>query len=411
MRQILLLLLVLAINAQAQNVPCGLARARAGIESAAIKPGSGARSADDSAFYIVPVVIHIIHNGGPENVPDLAVQRQIEVLNEDFGRYGAGYNNSPVGMDTRIRFCLATVDPDGKPATGIVRVKSGYTNLNSDNEMLTKNLSRWDQKRYLNIWVVKRIGASDNEHGYAYLAEDVVNTQYAEQDGIVINYKFFGRDMPFNPAGWNKGRTASHEVGHYFNLMHTWGGDGQGEGRCGDDDKVDDTPDCDLPYTAQYFPLTDSCTTPKQCGFYRMVENHMDYSEERCKNIFTKGQSARMREAIRTYRPGLVSYSNAFVTGCRQRYLDLNPVQVDKLSVFPNPASERVILSPLFTSAQNAEVTLVDELGRVLLHTTYENVQYDRINVPLYHFRPGLYIMFIRTPHTTFQYKLMVNRR
>jgi hypothetical protein len=355
-------------------------------------------------------VVHVIHNGGPENVPDLAVQRQIDVLNEDYGRYGLGYNNSLVGMDTRIRFCLATVDPDGNPTTGIVRVKSVYTTLDPNNEMLTKNLSRWDQKRYLNIWVVKRIGATDNEHGYAYFPGDVVNTKYAEQDGVVINYKFFGRDMPFNPAAWNKGRTASHEVGHYFNLMHTWGGDGQGEGGCGDDDKVDDTPDCDQPYTSQYLPLKDSCATPKQCGFYRMVENHMDYSEERCKNIFTKGQSARMRDAIRTYRGGLVSYSNAFVTGCRSAYLALNPANTDKVSIFPNPASEKVVVSPLFTSAKNVDITIVDELGRVVTQTSYSNVQYDRINITLNHFRAGIYIMFIRTPQTTFQYKLMVNR-
>jgi hypothetical protein len=217
--------------------------------------------------------------------------------------------------------------------------------------------------------------------------------------------------MPFNPGAWKKGRTATHEAGHYFNLIHLWGGDGANEGRCGDDDEVDDTPDADQPYTSQYLPLKDSCATPKQCGFYRMVENHMDYSEERCKNIFTKGQSGRMREAIRTWRPGLVSYSNAFATGCRQTYLNLNPVQQDKLSIFPNPASERLIVSPLFISQKSVKISMTDILGRIVLETSYDNVQYDRIIIPLSHFRAGLYMVYIETPENKYQYKLMVNRR
>lgn len=407
----ILVFLFLAQLAAAQQMGCGISRARAQLELTNDSAGrSGLRSEDDGSVYVVPVVVHVIHNGGPENVPLEAVLSQIEVLNEDFGRYGEGGNSSPVGADAGIRFCLATVDPQGKPTTGIVRVQSPYTNLNKDNEMLTKNLSRWDQKRYLNIWVVRRIGPNDTEQGFSYYPGDVVNTKYAERDGIVVNYKFFGKKMAFNPSQWNMGRTVTHEAGHYFNLIHTWGEDGQGKGGCGDDDEVFDTPDCEYPYQSQYLPLYDSCRTPFQCGNYRMIENHMDYSEDRCKNIYTQGQAARMREAVRTWRPGLVSYNNAFATGCKATYLDLNPVQEDQLTIFPSPAREKLTLLPLFVSPKKGELTIVDALGRVAHRQTFESMQNDRVSVSLSHFRSGLYIVILQTANDTFSQKILVVR-
>lgn len=400
---------MLAARASAQEAPCGLSRARQVLD---LPEGSaergGFRSDDDGSVYIVPVVVHIIHNGGPENVPDAAVYGQIDAMNEDFGRYGGGANSSPIGADMGIRFCLATVDPQGKPTTGIDRVQSPYTYLNTENEMLTKNLSRWDQKKYLNIWVVKRIGANDNEQGYSYYPEDVVNTKYFERDGIVVNYKYFGRGQSYNPAKWNKGHTTTHEAGHYFNLIHLWGGDGPGQGGCGDDDKVDDTPDCDQLYQSQYLPLYDSCATPKQCGFYRMIENHMDYSEDRCKNLYTQGQKARMREAIRTWRSGLVSYTNVFYTGCRDLYLEKNPAKGDKLVILPNPANEKLILSPLFETEKSAELIMIDELGRVVLRQSIPRMQYDRIPVSLATMRSGMYVVILQTLENTFKDKILI---
>ncbi|RZA07444.1 MAG: hypothetical protein EOO68_03410, partial [Moraxellaceae bacterium] len=289
--------------------------------------------ADDNAVYIIPVVVHIIHNGGPENIPDSVVYSQIDVLNEDYGRYGKGSNINPLSDDARIRFCLATIDPNGNPTTGIVRVQSPYTRLDSDDEMLTKNLSRWDQNRYMNIWVVRDIDGSPQQQGYAYLPSEVLKDQYKERDGLVIAYRNFGRNSKIAKQNNYLGHTTSHEAGHYLELLHVWGGDGPGKGGCGDDDGVFDTPDCENIYYSKYNVLTQTCDRPIQCGNPRQIENYMDYSEDRCLNMFTKGQISRMRSTLRGYRTGLVTYANSVSTGCKTPYITFNPPTEDELQI------------------------------------------------------------------------------
>ena len=161
----------------------------------------------DEAYFIIPVVIHVIHDGGPENLSDELLKSQIAVLNEDFGNYGI-YNNDPRGKDSRIRFCLAKRDPDGMPTTGIVRIQSPLCDLKTDVEMETKNLSRWDQHRYLNIWVVRSIDGSSNIQGYAYMPRNSGGPIF-QGDGIVMTYRFFGRSGNFD-IRYNHGRTCTH---------------------------------------------------------------------------------------------------------------------------------------------------------------------------------------------------------
>jgi hypothetical protein len=121
---------------------------------------------NNQAYYIIPTVVHVIHLGGQTNISDQRIYDQIRVLNEDFGRYGF-FTDYPEGADTKIRFCLAKKDPNGNPSNGIVRVFSEAANLNSYNEMKSKNLSLWDQNRYCNIWVVSAIDGDDEIQGYS----------------------------------------------------------------------------------------------------------------------------------------------------------------------------------------------------------------------------------------------------
>lgn len=271
----------------------------------------------------IPVVVHILHvpsetYGVQSNITDEQIRSQIEVLNEDFGKvFGTrGYNVDPVGANTEIEFCLATRDPNGNASTGIVRLPyAGSSNFQLSQDRAMKDLSRWPVNRYLNIWVVKSI--QSGILGYAYLPEVMANDpERAFIDGVVMGAFYFGsRDK--QALGQNfylsntfaYGRTATHEVGHFLNLKHTWG-----DGGCEIDDEVDDTPLC----SGQYFGCPPSPARPVQCGFNRMVENYMDYSDDACFNIFTLGQKTRMRAALQffPFRASLVSLGNVVATGC-----------------------------------------------------------------------------------------------
>ncbi len=150
----------------------------------------------DSAFtYVIPVVVHVMHSFGPErNVTPEQIQSQIDVLNEGFGRYGEGANSSPMGGDVKIKFCLAKVDPYGNPSLGYDYTVTAYADSLDPftEDTLMKKINQWDPNRYLNIWTVGYIPFGGRSlAGYTYIPEQVAGTAY---DGIVIDYKYFGRD-------------------------------------------------------------------------------------------------------------------------------------------------------------------------------------------------------------------------
>jgi len=361
---------------------------------------------DIGQYFIIPVVVHIIHNGGPENLPDNLVQTQIDVMNEDFGHYGRGYNTFPMGAVANIRFCLATIDPNGNPTTGIEHIKSEYTDLNSDNEMVTKSLGDWDHVRYLNIWVVKSIDGKSTEAGYAYLASDISSLPDPGADGIIVTYQFFGRNNPYSPAAYKFGRAVTHEAGHYFNLLHTWGGDGPGEGGCNDDDGVDDTPDCDGPYYSTFHAgIKDTCDDPVQCGYLRLVADYMDYSEDRCMDIFTQGQINRMRDAILQYRFSLVTYQNAIATGIQSTYLKYNVATDDAFDISPNPGAGTLNLYPNFAQNETGDLYVYDAMGRLVKHLTLNNMKTEKISIDMVWAANGLYNLVLVTPSQTYKQK------
>lgn len=260
------------------------------------------RSAMDSSVIVIPVVFHIVHNGEPvgtgPNISDAQVLSQLEVLNEDFRRLNADTVNTPnvfkpVAADTKIEFCLATQAPNGAVSSGINRVNGGRANWSTgDIQSTLKPSTVWDADKYLNFWVVNF--SSSSLLGYAQFPGGNKQT-----DGVVVGYRFVGRS-PHNPfsGNYNGGRTGTHEVGHWLNLRHVWG-----DGPCAQDDFVDDTPLSDASNSG--CPSTNSCTdTP--IDHPDMVENYMDYTHDDCMNIFTQGQTDRMRAAIQAARPQLL---------------------------------------------------------------------------------------------------------
>ena len=251
--------------------------------------------------YKIPVVVHVIHDGELEgeggNISEAQILSQIQVLNEDYRRLNGDTINTPeifkpVAADTYIEFKLAERDPDGQETSGIVRVqgtKSEWVATNPDDNVELKSMSMWPPEDYLNIWVTN---LANNYLGYAQYPITSLPGSIPpfdrETDGVVIHYQAFGSRAygSFNLFNnYDRGRTTTHEVGHFLGLRHIWG-DIVG---CDGTDYCDDTP--------QAYDSYNGCTNidPITCESEDMFQNYLDYSYDRCMNIFTGDQKLRMR--------------------------------------------------------------------------------------------------------------------
>lgn len=261
----------------------------------------------------LPIVIHVIHTGTPigtpDNPSDSLINALINQMNDAFQLDGPNYGGADIGL----AFQLANRSPDCMVTTGIVRIdgssipdyaSGGITTdtflfPNSAHEIIVKGLSRWPNTDYLNIWIVNTIDGNPNwPGGYAYLPE----YNSALTDGIVIRASVAN--------GTNK--TILHELGHYFNLLHTFGnawGDCISETNCAlDGDLICDTENC--MYAFECSSSTNPCTEEEwevvdiEHG-YTVLNNYMGYTD--CQWMFTENQKTRMHSAFSTFRPGLIS--------------------------------------------------------------------------------------------------------
>ena len=282
------------------------------------------------AVYVIPVVFHIIHKGEPvgtgTNLSSAQVESAIEALNRDYGATsadgGIAQSSDPTAAgNTNIQFCLASVDPSGNPTTGINRVNGtsvfqyDANGITSTNEVAIKNLSRWDNRYYMNVWVVSEIDGNNGDLpnpnffaggtlGYAYYPTLPIPYN-SEKDGIVVVNVCVGND-PNGTHGFRlwqnakENRTLTHEVGHFLNLRHTFIGESCYEQNCNlQGDLVCDTP----PTVFNY-----SCNSPA-CSGNQQIENYLDYTTS-CSEMFTEGQKERMRATLAEVRTELVNNQN-----------------------------------------------------------------------------------------------------
>lgn len=256
------------------------------------------RSVEDSGIRAVngvvtiPVVVHVVYNNSTENISDAQIQTQIDVLNDDFRRLNSDADNTwSQASDVEIAFCLATTDPNGNPTNGITRTSTSSSSFSTNDNMKFNSSGgkdAWPSSDYLNMWVCDISGGI---LGYAQFPGGSAAT-----DGVVMDYQYFGT-IGTATSPFDLGRTATHEVGHWLNLRHIWG-----DGGCGVDDFVSDTPESD---GANY-----GCATGHvSCGSTDMVQNYMDYSDDACMNLFTEGQKNRMRALFESggYRASLLA--------------------------------------------------------------------------------------------------------
>ena len=279
---------------------------------------AGQISETDETEYVLPVVVHVVHNNGPENITDAHIQNAINYINNGFRKAGAfaGAGTFP-GANVKIQFCLASRDPNGNPTNGITRhVSAQYTSLDMDTEDEgMKSGTSWDPLRYVNIWIVKEIcsdGSCGETAGYAYFAGAHGQTV----DGVVNDYRYFGKNFTSGATDEQRAATPIHELGHYFNLFHTFEGGCPNANCLTNGDRVCDTPP-DNTNTAT-FPCSvvdNSCATDNQdlspnnpytTNVPDWKSNFMDYQGDACVVDFSPGQKTRMRAALTEIRNSLL---------------------------------------------------------------------------------------------------------
>ena len=187
--------------------------------------------------YIIPIVFHILHENGSENISDQQVKNQVEILNLDFNKLNADTMDvqsefKNIIANCNFEFRLATKDPKGNCTNGINHYYTHLTNNASDNS----KINQWNRAKYLNIWVVKTIGKS-GVAGYAYFPNSAVGP-FFKGDGVIILHNYIGSIGTSNAY---RSRALTHEIGHYLGLAHVWGNSNDPEVSCGDDG-ITDTP-------------------------------------------------------------------------------------------------------------------------------------------------------------------------
>jgi hypothetical protein len=254
--------------------------------------------------YTIPVVFHIIHNNGSENISDAQVNDEMVILNKDFNRLNSDttliYSTfKPLIANVGVTFKLAQIDPNGNCTTGIERVVSALTS-SADN---TAKFNPWPQGKYLNIWVVKNIASGSA--GYSYYPGVASGTV----DGVMVLSNYVGS---IGTGSASRSRCVTHEVGHFLNLQHVWGDTNSPGVACGDDG-VSDTPLTKGWNTCPTSSSAQVCTP----GVVENYQNYMEYSY--CSNhMFTKEQALRMIAALNStvgLRSSLWSPANLTATG------------------------------------------------------------------------------------------------
>lgn len=406
----------------------------------ALRRKSSQKATAPDTIYRIPVVVHVVYNTPDQNIEDSLIYNQIEVLNQDYRRLNPDTANTrsifkPIAADAGIEFYLAQTDPDGMPTNGITRDQTtktsfsllgggGATTNGADEVKLdsTGGVDAWDTKKYLNIWVCNLNDPSfplGTVLGFSYPPDDAPNwpaqmeTTDPSLHGVVIHYEVFGRNNPratgqFDIA--NRGRTATHEVGHYLGLRHIWG-DGPLSilfPDCSADDGIEDTPNSgNNSQAAGCDTSKNTCTDTSGTELPDMFENYMDYSREECQNLFTQGQVDIMRAMLATSRvelPDIVVVNDSTPpVGITQ--LSANE---ERINVYPNP-SDGIINVEFDTPLENvSKLTIHNVYGKSVKGLKFDEIGYDHLTINLKELSSGIYFIKVNIGESTIIKKVVL---
>lgn len=349
---------------------------------------------DEPTIITIPVVVHVIHNGRNvgtlENISDAQVMSQITALNQDFRRmlYTPGYNENPIGADIGIEFCLAQTAPDGTATTGINRVNFGVAQFTSESvvENQLKPQTIWDPTQYFNIWVVKfgNTGNLGGVLGYAQFPTGSTllglggSPSTANTDGVIIDYRAFGSSS-IAPGQYyqtyDKGRTATHEIGHYLGLRHIWGDNGSCTVNTIDSFQ-DFCPDTPAANAANYdcFQQYNSCSLAPGND---MTENYMDYSNDECMSTFTLDQKARIIAVLQNSPRRSTLTTSTVCSSLGSENFDLNK----GLGIYPNPANNVINIAVGSSDILPTSYTIFNTIGQVVAVKNVSSVSDLQIDI------------------------------
>lgn len=345
--------------------------------------------------YRIPIVFHVLHNNGVENISDEQIMDQLAILNRDFRKQNADtatVQSDFVGMptDAEIEFVLATKAPNGTCFKGITRTMNAisYDGSNGDAQVTAiKNGNdvfngTWAGNKYLNVFICGEIGGAA---GYTTNPSGWSGTSMS--NGIWILHDYVGS---IGTSSVGTSRALTHEVGHWLNLSHTWGGNNNpgNASSCSTDDGVDDTPNC-IGVTSCLINAN-TCNSINSYWSYDVrdnVENYMDYSY--CSKMYTGGQVARMRAALQvttTGRFNLWQSANLTATGATgDVYLCKAQFTTDRTTICLGDSIQLVDDSYNLVTGWNWEVT--PSTGWTYASGSAANSQNPTINFS----QPGLY--------------------
>lgn len=329
----------------------------------------------------IPVVVHVLYHTQDEKLTVAKIQSQIDALNKYFRRRNADTINAPLyfrsfGADCEIEFQLAKSDPKRRATTGIIYKYTPVTKWKADDQVkfsASMGDDAWDARNYLNIWVCNL----DRFAGYATLPGGDIT-----KDGVVIAYSTFGASGL--TTGYNLGKTAVHEVGHWLNLRHTWGDE-----YCGDDG-VSDTPK-----QASY---TVGCpsTTRITCGngpYGDMYMNYMDYTNDDCINMFTQGQKQRMRSlfAAGGVRHGMISSKGLDAPLIAESVLPEEEPTWLQPKVYPIPAASQLTVDLVYDARWMGKTISITNLqGQNIMNV---QVTSKKQVIDISKLKPGIYFL------------------
>ncbi len=388
----------------------------------------GQSAAADRSPLTVNVVVHVVWKKNEENLADSIIENQIQVLNEDFNRLNADTANlraffKDAAGSADIHFQLAEIVrvPTTKEFTLDLLGGSLLSELKHSSQ---GGSDAWPTENYLNIWVCKLqptviFGIPVGQVlGFAFPPADLANWPAGSnaptpaEDGVVIDFRVFGRNNPNTvqiPGGGGtltvKGRTPVHEVGHYLGLRHIWGDGGLlGPNDCAQSDGIDDTPFASAQSAFDCDKTKNTCQV--QEPFYNadaddLIENYMDYASEDCMNMFTKGQVALMRSVLQGPRSGLINS-----VGTQE------PVAGLDLQLAPNPAQDRLSLRFDLPQPGEVAVRILGADGRFVSEqpAAHFTSGLQQVEVETQHLPAGLYLVEVRTAAGVAVRKLQVAR-
>lgn len=317
----------------------------------------------------IPVVVHVVYKTAQQNISDAQILSQITVLNQDFDKDNPDTSMIPAAFkpmlgDADIDFCLAEQDPNGFATNGITRTVTTENSFTFDDKVKdssTGGKDPWPRNSYLNIWVCNLTGGL---LGYAYPPGAP-----ASLDGVVIGYNYFG-SIDYNDGSfilsspYNKGRTTTHEVGHWLNLDHIWG-----PGNGCQSDGASDTPLQDgSNFGCPNFPTISTCNGNDNGPDGDMFMNYMDYVDDNCMHMFSNSQANIMQNAVTISRASLL-VSQGCEPGLAVSIAEESPIE--SIKVYPNPSIGASQLSLSLSKPEHVIVKVINSLGAEILRKDF----------------------------------------